>query len=84
MIAAIERISQRLGGLESKNAISNLSIGKTRESFRILLTYYDRWYLKGLHNREGLNSLLQKVKCESVTPSNAKKLLPQAEYHEKP
>ena len=84
MINAINRISQRLGGLETKNAISLLSEGKTRESFRILLTYYDRWYLKALHNRESLNSLLITVKCGSVDPLNANKLLLQPEYHEKP
>jgi tRNA 2-selenouridine synthase len=83
MINAIGRISQRLGGLETNNAISLLSEGKTRESFRILLTYYDRWYLRALHNREGLNSLLVTVTCGSVDPLNANKLLLHPEY-EKP
>ena len=79
VIDAIGRISQRLGGLEAKNATELLQMGKTRESFRILLTYYDRWYLKGLHNRQGLDSLLHTVQCESVNPLNAKKLLRQPE-----
>jgi tRNA 2-selenouridine synthase len=81
MCDAIDRISRRLGGLEAKNATTLLSEGKTRDAFRILLTYYDRWYLKSLHNREGVNSLLYKVTCDTVNPLNAKKLWP--EYYEK-
>ena len=83
MIDAIGRIKERLGGLESKNAINFLTEGNIAESFRILLKYYDKWYHKGLHNREGLNSLLQVINCDSVTPLNAKKLIQQPEYHEK-
>jgi tRNA 2-selenouridine synthase len=75
MIEAISRIQSRLGGLEAKNAIQYLEEGNTAEAFRILLRYYDKWYLKGLHNREGINSLLHTISFESVNPSNAKKLL---------
>ena len=50
--------------------------------FRILLTYYDRWYLRGLHNREGLNSLLTTVECDCVNPLNAKRLAKKPEYYE--
>lgn len=82
MIDAIERISQRLGGLESKNAISFLLQNDIPACFRILLGYYDRWYLRGLHNREGLNSLLTTVQCDSVNPLNAKKLAQKPEYYE--
>lgn len=84
MIDAIDRIRNRLGGLEAKNAITFLQEDNTIESFRILLKYYDKWYQKGLHNREGLNSLLHKINCEAVTPLNAKKLIRQPVYHEKP
>ncbi len=83
MIDAIERIKERLGGLEAKNAVNFLHENNTIESFRILLKYYDKWYLKGLHNREGLNSLLHTISCESVNPLNAKKLIQQPVYHEK-
>jgi tRNA 2-selenouridine synthase len=82
MMGAIERISQRLGGLESKNAISFLLQNDIPACFRILLGYYDRWYLRGLHNREGLNSLLNTVQCDSVNPLNAKKLAQKPEYYE--
>jgi tRNA 2-selenouridine synthase len=83
MIDAIIRIRERLGGLEAKNAIAFLNEGNTLESFRILLKYYDKWYTKGLHNRENINSLLHLVNCDSVSPENAKKLVQQPVYHEK-
>lgn len=83
MTDAIIRIKERLGGLEAKNAINHLQDGNTSECFRILLKYYDKWYKKGLHNREGLNSLLNRMEIESVTPLNAKRLVQQPEYHEK-
>ena len=84
MIDAIERIKERLGGLEAKRAIGYLVEDNTIESFRILLKYYDKWYTKGLHNRENINSLLHLVNCDSVSPENAKKLVQQPVYHEKP
>jgi tRNA 2-selenouridine synthase len=75
MIEAIGRIQGRLGGLETKNAIQYLEEGNMTEAFHILLRYYDKWYLKGLHNREGINSLLHTISFENVNPANAKKLL---------
>jgi tRNA 2-selenouridine synthase len=72
---AIGRISQKLGNLNAKTAILLLNEGKFRESFDILLHYYDRFYFKSLHNREGINSLLQVVQCKSVTPENANQLI---------
>jgi tRNA 2-selenouridine synthase len=72
---AINRISQKLGNLNAKTAILLLKEGKTTESFDILLKYYDRLYFKSLHNRDGINSLLQTVECKSVIPENANQLL---------
>jgi tRNA 2-selenouridine synthase len=83
MIDAIIRIKERLGGLEAKRAIEFLEQDNPIESFRILLKYYDKWYARGLHNRENINSLLHLIKCESVSPENAKKLVQQPVYHEK-
>jgi tRNA 2-selenouridine synthase len=84
MIDAIGRIKERLGGLEAKRATEFLEQDNTMESFRILLKYYDKWYAKGLHNREEINSLLLTISCESVTPENANKLVQQPVHHEKP
>lgn len=77
MIGAIERISQKLGNLNAKTAILLLKEGKITESFEILLKYYDKFYFRSLHNREGLNSLLHTVNCISTTPENADELLRQ-------
>lgn len=76
MIDAIGRIKEKLGGLDAKTAIQHLEEGNTIESFRILLKYYDKFYLKALHNREGLNSLLHSIDCKSVTPENTSQLVP--------
>lgn len=71
VIDAILRIREKLGGLNAKNAILLLEEENTKESFRILLEYYDKFYLKALHNREEVNSLLQRIECKSVTSENA-------------
>lgn len=73
---AILRIQKRLGGLETKNAIRFLEEDNYKECFRILLSYYDKWYYKGLQNRENLSSLLNKIPCADVdTAINTQKLL---------
>jgi tRNA 2-selenouridine synthase len=71
----IQRIAKRLGGLEMKNALQYLEEGNISDCFSILLKYYDKVYLKGLHNRSDLSSLLTKINCSSVTNSNAASLL---------
>jgi tRNA 2-selenouridine synthase len=80
MIDAIGRIREKLGGLNAKNAIRLLEEGNIAESFRILLKYYDRFYLKALHNREKVNSLLLTINCKSITPENANQLVRQLQY----
>ena len=75
VIDAINRVSQRLGNLNAKKAILLLKEGKITESFYILLKYYDKHYLKSLHNREGINSLLRTIKCKSVSSENVSCIL---------
>lgn len=75
LIAAIERISQKLGHLNAKTAILLLNEGKISESFDILLRYYDKFYFRSLHNREGLETLLQSIPCKSVSTENADLLI---------
>ncbi len=75
VIDAIGRISKKLGDLNAKTAILLLNEGKISQSFDILLKYYDKHYFKSLHNREGINSLLQKIECKSVIPENADQLI---------
>jgi tRNA 2-selenouridine synthase len=71
---AILRIQKRLGGLETKKALNYLSEDNIPECFRILLNYYDKWYTKGLHNREDLNSSLKRILCYNVNRTNVDKL----------
>ena len=76
LVNAIIRIQKRLGGLETRNAINHLLEKNYKESFRILLTYYDKWYGKALQNRENLDSLLNKLPCTGVdTKTNAQKII---------
>ena len=73
---AIIRIQKRLGGLETKNALNFLEEDNFKDCFRILLAYYDKWYHKGLHNRENISSLLNKIPCAGVdTKINTQKIL---------
>lgn len=72
---AIVRIQKRLGGLETKNALQFLDAGDLKQCFRILLAYYDKWYHKGLYNRENLEALLNKIPCAGVdTQINTQKI----------
>jgi tRNA 2-selenouridine synthase len=66
LVNAIIRIQKRLGGLETKNAINFLLEDDRKECFRILLTYYDKWYTKGLYNRENPVELINKISAEKV------------------
>ncbi|MFM9911622.1 MAG: tRNA 2-selenouridine(34) synthase MnmH [Chitinophagaceae bacterium] len=66
MLEAITRIEKRLGGLETKSAQQHLKDGDISSCFRILLRYYDKWYSKGLNNRDQLTSLLTNFACETV------------------
>jgi len=72
LISGIERISKRLGPQHAKAAIGLLDEGNIKEAFRILLLYYDKRYLKGLHSRENLSALLTRFPCEKVDSLNAR------------
>jgi tRNA 2-selenouridine synthase len=76
LINAVIRIQKRLGGLNTKNAIGYLLEKNTKESFRILLAYYDKFYSGSLQTRENLEQLLTLVPCEKVDAKvNTQKVL---------
>ncbi len=76
MISAIERIQKRLGGLETKTTVQFLLEGKVEDAFRILLKYYDKWYQKGLQNRNNVQQLCITISLNKVeAATNAKCLL---------
>lgn len=73
---AILRIQKRLGGLETKNAINFLNENNIRESFRILLNYYDKSYLKSFLKRPNIVTHNKDIPCETVdVKANALKLI---------
>jgi len=75
MLHAIDRISKRLGGLDAKLAKEALLQNDFEGCFRVLLQYYDKHYLRGLHNRENLPALLRVIKAQSVSTENTTLLL---------
>ncbi|HRI20095.1 MAG TPA: tRNA 2-selenouridine(34) synthase MnmH [Panacibacter sp.] len=66
LVNAIIRIKKRLGGLETKTAVGYLIEDDVKNCFAVLLKYYDKWYLKGLHQRENLEVLLNKIPCTNI------------------
>ncbi len=70
LVAAIMRIKKRLGGLETKTAINFLIEDDIKNCFAVLLRYYDKCYLKGLHQRENLAMQLSTILCATVNAKN--------------
>lgn len=76
MADSIDRIRKRLGPLETKTALEHLSNNNMEACFAILLAYYDKYYQKGLHNRENIDNLLNKIPASTVDSKiNSKKLI---------
>lgn len=69
LIAAVLRIQKRLGGQETKNVVQLLDEGKQRESFAILLSYYDRTYLRFVDHGNRKNFHLQSTKVDAIENS---------------
>ena len=75
MLHAIVRIKKRLGGLETKTAVNFLIEDNIRECFRVLLTYYDKQYQKGLMNRDRYEHLVTRLDASNADAAiNARKL----------
>jgi tRNA 2-selenouridine synthase len=76
LVNAVIRIQKRLGGLDTKLTIAHIIEDDYKAAFTILLRYYDKWYTKGLNNRENIDSLLNKIPCTSVdTAVNTQKII---------
>jgi len=52
---SISRISKKLGGLETRKALTHLVANEFHEVAMITLGYYDKYYLRGLKNRKHNN-----------------------------
>ena len=73
---AILRIQKRLGGLETKTAITALEEKNIHGCFEVLLKYYDKQYRKGLENRKDPKPEIITVSADCVKDiENAKKIL---------
>ena len=71
----ILRIKKRLGGLETKTALDLLEAGQTDECFAILLKYYDKYYLKCLHQKQNQLLFLENIALENKEAAQIAKLL---------
>jgi tRNA 2-selenouridine synthase len=75
LIEATIRIQKKLGGLETKNAVEYINNDDIRNSFRILLEYYDKLYKRSLEKREELEQKLKVIDSEKVDSSYNSELL---------
>jgi tRNA 2-selenouridine synthase len=71
------KISKRLGGLNSTNAIHFINEGKMSEGFSILLKYYDKMYAESLQKRDHPEALIKKIPCKDTALKNSLHLLEQ-------
>ncbi len=75
LINGVLKIQKRLGGLETKTAISFLVENNVEEAFRILLKYYDKFYLKGLSSRPSSAPEIKKLEAPAADPDRLTQLL---------
>lgn len=65
LIDSIERITKRLGGTNTKTATQSIKESNFAEAANMALTYYDKYYLRGLNNRP-LQDNIFKLKLDTV------------------
>ena len=75
LAASVTAIQKRLGGIDTKNAIDFLMSDKPKDSFSILIKYYDKVYSRALTERENIQTLLNKISCDTVDEKNSRSLL---------
>jgi len=75
LIEATTRIQKRLGPLETTTAINYLHENKIKEAFEILLSYYDKQYIKAMNKRENIKNILQTFSSNTIdSEANKQKL----------
>lgn len=75
-INAIIRIKKRLGGLETKTAISYILEDDMKNCFAILLKYYDKYYLKSSMDRDNAEHIITMIPTDAIDLKiNTEKLL---------
>lgn len=78
-INAIVRIKKRLGGLEAKQAVNFILEDDMKGCFSVLLTYYDKLYLKNRLNRDRGDQKVTPLTCETT---DARAILNRLMQHE--
>lgn len=74
VIAAVQKITKRLGGENAKAALEAYSAGDLHAATGIVLKYYDKTYNYGLSKRNQENIL--KIEMEKIQPEeNAKRII---------
>ena len=74
LIAAVNKLAKRLGGLLHQQCLKALSEGNYAEVARLTLDYYDKCYLHGLSKRDQENVFV--VPSDTVDPAvNAKRVV---------
>jgi tRNA 2-selenouridine synthase len=77
LISSIRRISKRLGGDNTAEALKEVEEGNFRRAIEITLSYYDKTYMFGLKKRaEDMVSYIETERDE--IPQNAESILAEA------
>lgn len=75
LVSAIMRIQKRLGGLNTKNAVNCLLEENYKEAFRILLSYYDKYYERSIGSANNFTRPIHTIACGRIDiHTNSKKL----------
>jgi len=75
LVDATDRIRKKLGDKNATDAINFIQEGAILPAFEILLKYYDKLYVKSLHNRENAIELIRLIEAADVTENNYEALL---------
>ncbi len=83
LVNATMRIRKRLGGKDTKLVLGYLADQNIKEAFRILLTYYDRFYQKSLEMKAIPDTDIIRILCNEVsTEKNALRILKEEEMQD--
>jgi len=74
LIASVMRISKRLGGDNTRDAISAIEAGDFAKAIEITLSYYDKAYMFGLSRKSQENIILVKTDTDDLE-ENADRIL---------
>ncbi len=83
LAANIMRIRKRLGGLATRDALGYLAEGNHQDCFRILLTYYDRFYRHDIQSRDNYDLQVTHLQTDSTdAAANAALLMETSSRHD--